>query len=45
MRPVSEERRHRLKEVGLHFCRYYNNVVRFNAPACGTCPHRTYPAK
>jgi hypothetical protein len=45
MQLASEERRHRLKEVGLHFCRYYNNVVRFNKPACGVCPHCTYPAK
>jgi len=45
MQLIPEERRSRLKEVGLHFCRYYNNVVRFNKPACGTCPHCTYPAK
>jgi hypothetical protein len=43
MQALSEERRHKLKGVGLHYCKYYNNIVRFNEPACGHCPHCTYP--
>jgi len=43
MQALSDERRNRLKEVGLHYCRYYCNIVRFNKPACGKCVHCTYP--
>ncbi len=32
------ERRERLASVGLHFCRRYRNVVRYNPEFCGKCP-------
>jgi hypothetical protein len=45
MEPISEERQKKLKEIGLHYCRYYDNVVRYNKPACGKCIHATYPKR
>jgi hypothetical protein len=45
MQAASEERRLRLSQIGLHYCRYYKNVVRFNEPSCGRCVHSTYPRK
>lgn len=39
---LTEERRERLRQVGLHYCKHYENVVRYNAPACGKCRHATY---
>ena len=41
----SEERRQKLKEVGLHYCKNYENIVRYNKPACGKCRHATYPKR
>jgi len=43
MQALSEERRLKLKAVGLHYCRHYNNVVRYNEHLCGNCRHCTYP--
>jgi hypothetical protein len=34
----SEEKR-RVKQVGLHYCRQYGNLVRFNPKFCGSCPY------
>ena len=45
MEPISEERRNKLKEIGLHYCRHYENVVRYNKPACGKCAYATYPKR
>lgn len=28
-----------LAKVGLHFCRYYRNLVRYDPEFCGKCPH------
>jgi hypothetical protein len=33
-----DERRERLKRVGLHFCSRYRNLVRFDPEFCGRCP-------
>jgi hypothetical protein len=41
-KPLTEERRERFRQVGLHYCKHYENVVRYNAPACGKCRHATY---
>ncbi|MCW4051555.1 MAG: hypothetical protein NWE89_17685 [Candidatus Bathyarchaeota archaeon] len=40
---TAEDKKLRLKIVGLHYCTLYENVVRYNAPACHKCPHCTYP--
>jgi hypothetical protein len=45
MQALSEEKKLKLKGMGLHYCRHYNNVVRFNEPACGKCVYCTYPRK
>lgn len=45
MRELTEEKKRMFKSIGLHYCRHYDNVVRFNAPLCGKCRHRTYPAR
>ena len=34
----SEERR-RVRQVGLHYCSNYRNLVRFNPEFCASCPH------
>jgi hypothetical protein len=34
----SEEKR-RVRQVGLHYCRHYRNLVRFNPNFCGPCPY------
>ncbi len=44
-RELTEERRQKLKMVGLHYCKLYENVVRYNAPACSKCEHSTYPRR
>jgi hypothetical protein len=44
MGELTEEKKRMLKNMGLHYCRHYDNVVRFNAPLCGKCRHKTYPA-
>lgn len=31
-------RRDRLNSVGLHFCKLYKNLVRYNPEFCGRCP-------
>lgn len=33
-----DEKRVRLIRVGLHFCRRYRNLVRYNSEFCGRCP-------
>jgi len=33
-----DERRGRLNRVGLHLCKRYKNLVRFNPVFCGRCP-------
>ena len=33
---IAEEK---IKNIGLHFCTQYNNIVRFNPKFCGKCPH------
>jgi len=38
----TEEKLRRLKAVGLHYCRHYENVVRYNPPSCGSCPYATW---
>ena len=45
MDPDTEEHKQRLKEVGLHYCKLYENVVRYNKPACSKCRHATYPKR
>jgi len=45
MRELTEEKKQMLKSIGLHYCRHYDNVVRFNAHFCGKCRHRTYPSR
>ncbi len=29
----------RLARLGLHFCRHYQNLVKYNPEFCGKCPH------
>ena len=36
--PEHEERARRLIKVGLHFCKHYNNVVKYNPELCEKCP-------
>jgi hypothetical protein len=45
MRKLTEEKKRALKSMGLHYCRYYRNIVRFNPDFCGKCRYCTYPAK
>jgi hypothetical protein len=45
MEPPTEERREKLRQIGLHYCKHYDNIVRFNAPACGKCGYATYPKR
>jgi len=45
MRELTEEKKRMLKSIGLHYCRHYENVVRFNAPMCGKCRHCTRPPR
>jgi len=33
-----EEKRDRLNRIGLHFCRRYRNLVRYNPEFCEKCP-------
>ena len=33
------EKTRKLPSLGLHFCRYYENLVRFDQEFCGKCPH------
>lgn len=33
-----DKKRGRLFSVGLHFCRRYRNMVRYNPEFCGNCP-------
>lgn len=33
------EKTRRLLSLGLHFCRHYKNLVKFNPEFCGRCPH------
>jgi len=33
-----KERREKLTCLGLHFCRRYGNLVRYNPEFCGRCP-------
>jgi hypothetical protein len=35
----STEKTRRLISSGLHFCRHYKNLVRYNPEFCGKCPH------
>jgi hypothetical protein len=44
MEPTSEEQKQRLKEIGLHYCMNYKNIVIYNEPACGKCSYATYPS-
>ena len=34
----SRERQKRVASIGLHFCSYYKNLVRYNAEFCARCP-------
>jgi len=34
----SRDRQKRLVGVGLHFCKRYKNLVRYNAEFCARCP-------
>jgi hypothetical protein len=43
MKKLSKEKKNKLKELGLHYCKYYKNIVRYNAPTCKKCPYCTYP--
>jgi len=43
MEELSQDKRQRLKSIGLHFCNYYENIVRYNKKFCAECPHCTYP--
>lgn len=36
---VFDEKRRRLLRVGLHFCRNYGNLVRYDPDLCDGCPH------
>ncbi len=45
MQELTEEKKQMLKSIGLHYCRHYDNVVRFDPPFCGKCRHRTYPSR
>jgi hypothetical protein len=45
MRELTEEKKRMLKSMGLHYCKYYNNIVRFNPSFCGKCRHCTRPTK
>ena len=38
-RTETAEKTRRLISSGLHFCRYYENLVRFDPEFCGKCPH------
>ncbi len=44
-RPLTDERREKMRQVGLHYCKHYENIVRYNAPACSKCEHATYPRR
>ncbi len=33
------EKTRRFLSSGLHFCRHYKNLVKFNPEFCGRCPH------
>ncbi len=45
MRELTEEKKQALKSMGLHYCRHYDNIVRFNPTFCGKCRHCTRPTK
>lgn len=45
MREPTEERKQVLRSMGLHYCRHYDNIVRFNPGFCGKCRHCTRPAR
>ncbi|MCB2173345.1 hypothetical protein KQH65_11455 [archaeon] len=45
MDTISEERQQKLKAIGLHYCLWYKNIVRYNKPACSKCVHSTYPKR
>ncbi|MGD2201243.1 MAG: hypothetical protein PVJ38_06415 [Candidatus Bathyarchaeota archaeon] len=34
-----EEKADLMIKAGLHFCRKYNNIVRYNPEFCDGCPH------
>ncbi len=36
---MAETVKEKIRNTGLHFCKHYNNVVRFNPQLCGKCPH------
>lgn len=38
---LTEKKRKRLKNLGLHYCKYYKNIVRYNDKFCRECPHNT----
>lgn len=38
-RTETAKKTRRLLSSGLHFCRYYENLVRFDPEFCDKCPH------
>lgn len=35
----SDEKQRKLRQMGLHYCSYYKNLVRWNHDFCSRCPH------
>lgn len=36
---MGKDERTRLKSMGLHYCSYYQNIVKWNPEFCGSCPY------
>jgi len=39
---TTTDNRSKAPRRGLHHCRYYDNLVKYNPSLCGKCPHNGF---
>jgi hypothetical protein len=40
-RMLSNEKLKKLKKIGLHYCKHYMNIVKYNPIFCDKCPYNS----